>query len=188
MRTWIILISILMVFLNGCVTTFGGQEVSQNNIPAKDSDSERERNVVEKLVVQRGQDIFVQNYPPVHQGIITSTKEVYTLAYRKTGEEIGIKTSKDLGITTESPSDSGTSEKDLTFVRLVQPPFNPEPGVNEFPRKDILLYTEPSTPDDVFVAIQNPKKIEEWRVLKVRGYGKWLKSEIDLYLSLYTGL
>ncbi|EJL47395.1 hypothetical protein P4V44_05720, partial [Brevibacillus agri] len=61
-------------------------------------------------------------------------------------------------------------------------------GHYKFPRKDIILYVDPQSPDDAFVAIQNPEKLDEWRVLKVSGYGPWLKKEIDLYLSLNTGL
>lgn len=187
MRKWIFSL-LISVILAGCGTIPVSHETSSVNNHSPNSETENQGNAVEQLTVQRGQDVFTKEHPPLNMGIITSANELYTLAYRKSGEEIGIKTSQELGFPIESPKESGTVEKERTYIRLVKPPFLPDPGVNEFPRKDIILYVDPQSPDDAFVAIQNPEKLDEWRVLKVSGYGPWLKKEIDLYLSLNTGL
>lgn len=68
------------------------------------------------------------------------------------------------------------------------PPYIPDEGVNEFPRKDIVIYVDPKYPNDAFVGVQNPSSLEEWQVYKVQDYSSWLRKEIDLYISLYTGL
>lgn len=142
---------------------------------------------VEKLVVQREHDIFSFTKPSDSMGIVVSARDLYTLAYRKSGEDLGVKNKSELHFLQEG-QEEGTSENAFTYIRLVQTPFIPNEGVNEFPRKDIVIYFDPKYPNDALVGVQNPNKLEEWQIYKVPDYGNWLKKEIDLYISLYAGL
>lgn len=148
---------------------------------------EKQKITVEKLVVQREHDIFSFTKPSESMGIVVSAKDLYTLAYRKSGEDLGVKNQSELTFLQEG-QEEGTSENAFTYIRIVQIPFIPDEGVNEFPRKDIVIYVDPKYPNDAFVGVQNPDKLEEWQIYKVLDYGNWVKKEIDLTISLYTGL
>lgn len=174
----LVLSLIAVLFLSGC----GGTAV--HTLPP----SGNTQGFVEKLIIQRGHDVFITENPQPHLGILIRAKDLYTFAYRREGEEVGVKTRQDIGAISESEKVEPTSEQDYTYVRVVQPSYLPEPGENAFPHKDIILFLDALHPDDAFVGIQNPEKPDEWRILQVREYGNWLKKEIDLHLSLHTGL
>lgn len=93
MRKWIFSL-LISVILAGCGTIPVSHETSSVNNHSPNSETENQGNAVEQLTVQRGQDVFTKEHPPLNLGIITSANELYTLAYRKSGEEIGIKTSQ----------------------------------------------------------------------------------------------
>lgn len=185
---------IAIIFLLAIAMTLGwsGTAITSINAatvaPTQQTRIEEEQKItVEKLVVQREHDIFSFTKPSESMGIVVSAKDLYTLAYRKSGEDVGVKKQSELTFL-QAGLEEGTSEKAFTYIRLVQTPFIPDEGVNEFPRKDIVIYVDPKYPNDAFVGVQNPNKLEEWQIYKVNDYGNWLRKEIALYISLYTGL
>jgi hypothetical protein len=60
--------------------------------------------------------------------------------------------------------------------------------VGDRPRKDLLFYMEPDSPDVLRIAAQNPENPSEWTVYPAVGYGEWFRREPDLYIRLTTGL
>jgi len=43
-------------------------------------------------------------------------------------------------------------------------------------------------PDDLQIGAQNPLNLNEWKLFKVKDYGKWFQKEIDLYIRKTSGL
>lgn len=62
------------------------------------------------------------------------------------------------------------------------------PGVNDRPRKDLLFYVDPDSPDVLRMAVQNPEEPSDWTVYAVADYGEWFRREMDLYIRLTRGL
>ena len=170
------------IILSGC-STMSQAEMQQTNTQL----AKTQQIIVEKLVVQRGHDIFSFPQPSENTGIVVNAHDLYRYAYRRDGEDMGVKNESELPFLHEE-QEEGTSENDCTYIRLVQTPFVPEVGMNAFPSKDIVIYVDQKHPGDAFVGVQNPSKREEWHIYKVSGYGGWVQKEIDLYLALYKGL
>ncbi|WP_188066897.1 hypothetical protein [Brevibacillus brevis] len=180
--------------LSGCGVSTQGQEINQQNTPIVDSEAPKKHPEVSKIIIQRGKEIFVSGVSPICDGLLENSMDLYTVAYRRDGKLIGTKDEKELPFLQESQPylqgslDEGESTQDHTYIRLVREPFIPEVGVNEFPRKDIVLFLEPTTPNAAFVGVQNPQKLKEWKIYQVEDYGVWLKKQIDLELNLSKGL
>ncbi|MGQ7277652.1 hypothetical protein ACT91Q_06755 [Brevibacillus thermoruber] len=182
------LLLVLLGIASGCGAVSSQGELHHEKEPAPQSeDSQAATSEVEKLVVQRGHDLFVFEKPSRRMGILVNAKDLYTFAYRKDGEALGVKNERELRFLQEK-HEEGTSQNDYTYMRIVQKPFIPESGVNEFPRKDIVIYIDPQNPNDAFVGVQDPNKLDEWKIYKVKDYGNWVKKVIDLYIALYKGL
>jgi len=82
----------------------------------------------------------------------------------------------------------GTAAGSAVCARLIQDPYIPGPGVNDRPRKDLLFYADPASPDTLRMAVQNPDDPSEWTVYTAPGYGDWFRKELDLYIRLSRGL
>ncbi|WP_068794271.1 hypothetical protein [Brevibacillus laterosporus] len=175
---------VLIGMLSGCTVPTQG-EIHQGG--ARSEEKQTDKSTIEKLVIQRGHDIFEFTKPSQNMGILVNAMDLFRLTYRKSDENIVVKKEQELGFLQER-QEEGTSQNDYTYIRLIQTPFIPEEGVNAFPRKDIVLYIDQQYPNDVFVGVQNPNKLDEWEVYIVKNYGNWLKKEIDLYVSLHKGL
>ncbi|CAJ1000882.1 MULTISPECIES: hypothetical protein [Bacillales] len=179
-----ILFLILLGIASGCSAVSSQGEHNHEQVSAPHSvDSQAEE--VEKLVVQRGHDRFVFENPSRCMGILVNAKDLYRFAYRRDGEELGDEQKLPF---LQEKLEEGTSQYDKVYIRIVQKPFIPESGVNEFPRKDIVIYLDPQNPNDAFVGVQNPHNLDEWKIYQVKDYGGWVKKEIDLHLALHTGL
>ncbi|MEJ8547348.1 hypothetical protein [Brevibacillus borstelensis] len=186
----------ICVLLSGCVSSnqtnsvsqiHTQQQTEQEKSALSQSIQSQNQSDIEKVIVQRGHDIINLAEVSPERGLIANAEDFYRFAYRREGENLGIKNEKELKFLQES-QEEGSSQNDYTYIRLVQTPYIPEIGENAHPRKDIVIYLDARYPDDAFVGEQNPKKLEEWTIYQVKGYGNWLKKDIDLYLSLYKGL
>ncbi|WP_029100418.1 hypothetical protein [Brevibacillus thermoruber] len=181
-----ILLLILLGIASGCSAVSSQGEHHHEQVPAPQSEDSQAAEV-EKLVVQRGHDRFVFEKPWRCMGILVNAEDFYRFAYRRVGEELGVTNERELPFLQEK-LEEGTSQYDYTYIRIVQKPFIPESGVNEFPRKDIVIYLDPQNPTDAFVGVQDPHNLDEWKIYQVKDYGDWVKKVIDLYLALHTGL
>jgi len=176
--------------LTGCTTTAihpptTPQVHLEQQEPSSSDQTIRETYVV-KMIVQRGKDIIVFEDQSPSMGLLVNAEDFYMFAYRRDGEEVGVKTEKEIPFVKES-QEEGTSQNEFTYVRLVQTPYIPGEGENAPARKDVVIFYDSKYPDDAFVGEQNPQKLDEWMVYQVKGYGSWLQKEIDLYLALYRG-
>lgn len=179
-----ILFLVLLGLASGCSAVSSQGEHFHEQAPAPQSeDSQAEE--AEKLVVQRGHDRFVFEKPSRCMGILVNARDLYRFAYRRDGVELS--SEQELPFLQEK-LEEGTSQYDNTYIRIVQQPFIPESGVNEFPRKDIVIYLDPQNPNDAFVGVQNPHHPDTWKIYQVKDYGGWVKKEIDLHVALHTGL
>ncbi|WP_232696696.1 membrane lipoprotein lipid attachment site-containing protein [Brevibacillus daliensis] len=180
----IFLLLVLVGIVSGCAVSAQG-EIHQRETTSEEEQANKSN--VEKLIVQRGHDIFAFTKPSQNMGILVNAIDLFRLTYRKSDENIVVKNERELEFLQES-QEEGTSQNDYTYIRIIQTPYIPEVGENAFPRKDIVLYIDRQYPNDVFVGVQNPIKLDEWEVYKVKDYSNWLKKDIDLYISLYKGL
>jgi hypothetical protein len=185
-----ILLFAVSILMSGCSVSAQTQGIQASEGTTAQSESKVQESKIEKLVIQRGKDIFTFDYPKKDLAIISDAQDLYTRAYKGhlEAEELGIKTAKDFGFIQDSLGMAMTSKNEYTYLRIIQPVFIPEVGMNVIPRKDIILYNDPAFPNDAFVAIQNPEKLDEWSVVKMPEFGIWLKKEIDLFLRTNTGL
>jgi hypothetical protein len=144
---------------------------------------------IERMVVQRDKDIFVsdnpensEHYKEANQAFIYNLQTLYNETYRgllstDLDADTEIKTDKDLSFIQNSlASVEGSVESSFSYVRLVQTSYV-RPS-----RKDILFYIDSKNPNDLYMAVQNPEKITEWKTYLVKDYGSWLEREIDIYL------
>ncbi|MBE9914230.1 copper amine oxidase N-terminal domain-containing protein [Paenibacillus donghaensis] len=155
----------------------------------------------ERMVVQREKDIFVAENPEnaeigqdANRAFIYNLTTLYNKAYRgllssNLDADTEVKTADQLSFIKESEATrEGSALSSSTYVRLVRPSYVPETGENAPASKDILFYIDSKKPEDLHIAVQNPKKLQEWRVYKVSDYGKWLQKEIDIYVYGSRGL
>lgn len=155
----------------------------------------------ERMVVQREKDIFVTENPEnaeigqdANRAFIYNLTTLYNKAYRgllssNLDADTEVKTADQLSFIKESEATrEGSALSSFTYVRLVRPSYVPETGENAPASKDILFYIDSKKPEDLQIAVQNPKKLQEWRVYKVSDYGKWLQKEIDIYVYGSRGL
>lgn len=164
-------------------------------------DEKKKSSSITGMVVQRDQDIFVTEHPEnsgkgqeANQAIIYNLTTLYNDVYRgllttDLDNEISVKTSEELGFVKYSEAtQEGSVSSSYAYVRLKKSSYVPQVGENAPASKDILFYVDDKKPEDLFLAVQDPKKLKEWKVYKVKGYGSWLQKEIDIYLRGSRGL
>jgi len=188
-----ILFLVFASLLSGCEIYTQKQTVRQSENQIVQPEEPGKSQEIRKMIIQRGKEIFMFDRLLAHEGTLFNTMDLYTIAYRRDGKLLGVINERESGLLFESQNhvdgnqDEGTGSKDYTYIRLVREPFVPEEGVNEFPRKDIVFYLDPQYPEDAFVSVQDPHKLDEWKIYQVKDYGVWLKKQIDLELQLSKG-
>lgn len=146
---------------------------------------------VERLVIQKNWDIFVEEKPGdsdgANQALIHNLQTIYAKAYRgffetSTGEP-EMKTEEDFSFIKESlATKEGSTDTNFNYVRLIQKPYIPQTGENAPPRKDLIFFIDVTNPKDLYLAVQHPEKLKEWKVYLIEDYGNWLQKELDTYL------
>ncbi|UNK17125.1 copper amine oxidase N-terminal domain-containing protein [Paenibacillus sp. N3/727] len=164
-------------------------------------DEKEQSSLITGIVVQRDKDIFVTEFPEIsstgqeaNRAIIYNLTTLYNEVYRgflttDVESDIRVKTEDELDfIKYSEATQEGSVSSSYTYVRLNKPSYVPQVGENAPASKDILFYVDDKKPEDLFLAVQNPKKLKEWKVYKVKGYGSWLQKEIDIYVYGSRGL
>lgn len=164
-------------------------------------DEKEQSPLITGIVVQRDKDIFVTEFPEssitgqeANRAIIYNLTTLYNEVYRgfltaDVESDIRVKTEDELDfIKYSEATQEGSVSFSYTYVRLNKPSYEPQVGENAPSSKDILFYIDDKKPEDLFLAVQNPKKLKEWKVYKVKGYGSWLQKEIDIYVYGSRGL
>lgn len=178
------LVFLMVGLLSGCTVLASD---GRKEVPASTEEEQVNPLGPEKLIMQRGYDIYTFSDPSPEMGILVNAKDMYFLAYRRLGKDLGVKNERELPFLRES-QEEGSSTNDYTYLRMVQAPYYPEEGENARPRKDIILYLDQANPNDILVGAQDPTERDSWHIYQVEDYGKWLIKEIDLYIALYKGL
>ncbi|CCQ97900.1 conserved exported hypothetical protein [[Clostridium] ultunense Esp] len=192
-----------MIFLSSCSTNIGinreehvsqsSQGISQNTVRQNLSDSQQKESSIKKLIqvtVKRGKEVFPFNDPSIsdHMGIVVDIQNLLWVAQRG-GIGIELETEKMESNKLDQLLNVGATLKDPFYsVRLTFEPYKPEPGSNDLPHQDLLLFTNPNQVKDAYLGVQNPDHETEWMLYRLPDFNGWLAKEVDLLLRVYTGL
>lgn len=162
---------------------------------------EEKEKSIERLVLQRGKDIFITPNPEnadvakdANRAFLYHLTTLYNEVYRgllstDLEADTTVKTTDQIPVLKSSETTKEQTAKTSSFfVRLVQPAYVPQPGENAPAAKDILFYIDEKSPSDLQIGVQNPKNVKEWKIYKVKSYGDWFKKECDIYLRASRGL
>lgn len=143
-----------------------------------------------QVTVKRGTEVFPFNDPSRFDrfGIVEDIQNLLWVAQRG-GIGIELETEKMESNELDQLLNVGATMKDPFYsVRLTFEPYKPEPGSNDLPHQDLLLFTDPHQEKDAYLGVQNPVHETEWKLYRLPGFNGWLAKEIDLLLRVYTGL
>lgn len=146
------------------------------------------------MLVQRGFDRFdTKVFENAEKALIHHLTSLYNGAYRglltDLDREASVVTSDKLQFL--GPGAKGKKDElseHHVHIRLIQPSYIPQTGENAPAVKDILFFVDEREPDDLLIGAQNPLNLDEWKLFKVKEYGKWFQKEVDLYIRSTSGL
>ncbi|WP_156920643.1 hypothetical protein [Thermicanus aegyptius] len=143
-----------------------------------------------QVTVKRGTEVFPFNDPSISDpmGIVVDIQNLLWVAQRG-GIGIELETEKMDSNELDQLLNVGATLKDRFYsVLLTFEPYKPKPGTNDFPHKDLLLFTDPNQVKDAYLGVQNPDHETEWKLYRLPDFNSWLSKEVDLLLRVYTGL
>lgn len=171
-----------------------GQEVQWDSSTNTVTVEEKPITQLEKILIQRQTDDFeIIKFSKVEEAFNNDLNSLYNLAYRGLLTDL----ENDSFVLTSTQVESlylnnknklDLSSEKLIRVRFIRSPYIPGVGENAPAVKDLMFFINEKEPEDLLIGAQNPRDLDEWRVYKVKDYGKWFEKEIEIYIRTTSGL
>jgi len=202
--TVILLLFLFLLVAFGCmaceITDDESEQINPNIISdtkSADSSQSEEKRVLNKIVIQRGEERFSfeeKNWSSYN--LVSDVENLLIIAPRggagidpSTFEtDIEVNKIDTVRESEKNVDDKSEVENKGVWIRLYYHPYRSGQGMNDFKHKDIVVYIDPHDRANAYLARQNPDDLSKWDLILLPGYGLWLQKEIEMLLRLKTGL